>query len=129
MRIRGTLLALCLLAGCDDQQGHSPLPGEADLVKLEQKLGRHPCVGNLDLWERSYRFKRTPGMFSSDNTDFGVIEFHFRKAGTITLVPGSKTVSPDDSESWPDSPSVEALSGRYNVKSGTLSVARCRRLT
>lgn len=102
------------------------MPGDTDLAKLEQKLARHPCIGELDLWERSYRFKRTSGMFSSDSTDFSVIEFHFRRTGTITLVPGSKAVSPDDSENWPDSPSIETLSGRYNVKSGRLSVERCR---
>ena len=126
MRIRGALLGLCLLTACGGDEGHSPLPDPADLARMEKKLERHPCVGDLGLWERTYRFKRNPGMFWSDRTDFAVIEFHFRRAGTISLVAGSKTVLPDDSENWPDSPAVEAFSGGYNVKSGTLSVDRCR---
>src|SRR5690606_9222229 len=89
MRILGALLGLCLLASCSGDEGHSPLPAQSDIARMEAKLARHPCVGDLDRWERSYRYKRNRGMFSSDSTDFSVIEFHFRKAGTITLVPGS----------------------------------------
>lgn len=126
MKIRVAILSMLLLTACDDERNHLPQPLESDLVKLEAKLARHRCVGDLNLWERTYRFKRNPGMLASESTDFSVIEFHFRKAGTITLVPGHKVVNPDDSESWPDSPAVEAVSGIYRIRTGTLNVERCR---
>ena len=128
MRAPILLISGLLLVSCGNDEGHSPLPVEADIEKLEAKLAGHQCVGDLDIWERSYRFHRNPRMLSSDNTDFGVIEFHYRKAGTIVLVPGRNLVNPDDSTSWPDSPAVQALSGRYNIKSGTLSLDSCRPL-
>jgi hypothetical protein len=128
MRIRAALFCVFLLSACGEESEHLPFPGEPDLVKLETKLSRHPCVGNLDDWERTYRFKHKPGTLMSGSTDFGVIEFHFRRAGTITLTPGRKAVSPDDSENWPDSPAVKVLEGNYNIRSGTLSVQRCQRV-
>lgn len=125
MKARITLIGVLMLASCGEETTHSPVPAQSDLSKLEAKLARHPCVGELGTWERSYRFLRTPRMLDPDHIDFGVIEFHFRRAGTITLVPGHRVFTPDDSENWPDSPAVQALSGRYGIKSGTLNVAKC----
>lgn len=125
MKARITLIGALMLASCGEEPSHSPVPAEADRAKLEAKLARHPCVGDLGLWERSYRFLRTPRMLDPDHTDFGVIQFHFRRAGTITLVPGHSVFTPDDSENWPDSPAVQALSGRYSIRSGALNVEKC----
>jgi len=124
-----TLIGAFVLASCSEEATRSPLPNEADLSSLEAKLARHPCVGDLQIWERSYRFLRTPRMLEPDHIDFSVIEFHFRRAGMITVVPGHNVFNPDDSENWPDSPAVQALSGRYSIKSGALNMARCRPLS
>lgn len=126
MRVGLTLSLGILAIGCS-QERHSPMPREADIQRLEARLANHPCVGELDGWERNYRYKRTASAFWTDNTDFSVIEFHFRQAGTITLAPVRRIIGPDNSADWPDSRAIRSVSGVFNTKSGTARLAKCRR--
>lgn len=127
MRVGLPLLVFVFLLACT-RETHSPIPSESDIERLETRLAKHPCVGNLDAWERNYRYKRNASVFWADNTDFAMIEFHFRRAGTITLRPGRRIMGPHDSLDWPDSSAIRSVSGVFNTKSGTTGVKKCRPL-
>lgn len=122
---RGVISLSGLFAlGCSGES-YPPLPAEADIRRLEAKLGQHRCIEGLGNWERNYRFRRVPSMFWAEHTDFGIIQFHFRRAGTVTLRPGRRTIGPAESWDWPDSPSIRSVSGSYNAKSGTVRMQKC----
>lgn len=89
-------------------------------------MSKHPCIGSLDDWERNYRFAMSKRVFwpASDHPNFDVIEFHYRRAGTVKIAPGTKAV-PIAHGDWPDSSSIEAIEGSYVLTSGRLSVGRC----
>ena len=124
MRAGSPLLVYPMLLACGPET-HSPIPSESDIQRLETKLARHPCIGKVDAWERNYRYKRNASVFWSDHQDFSVIEFHFRKAGTMTVAPARRILGPSDSLDWPDSAPIQSLSGVFNAKSGTTRVNKC----
>lgn len=126
--MRAVLLGTAALAaaGCDWQADDPSIPSDSDIARVEAALARHPCVGDLNLWERNYRFSRKSGLLSaySLNPDLDVIEFHLRRAGSITIMPGRNIVrwtAPD----WPDSNTILSLDGQYKLLGGDLSLEEC----
>lgn len=128
MRALSFAVALLLLASCNAHMDDRAVPSADDIARLEARLAEHPCVGDLKDWERSYRFSRKSGLLSpySLNPDLDVIEFHFRRAGTVSIEPGRKVMAPDRSGDWPDSAAVQSLEGRFTITGGALSLSRCK---
>jgi hypothetical protein len=128
--VRSSILifAGAALAGCAPQTDDSSIPPESEIARLEAALSNHPCVGDLNSWERNYRISRKAGwIFSrSINPDLDVIEFHLRKSGTITISSGRKVVRWSENGDWPDSRTVEALDGRYHINGARLSLSGCK---
>ena len=125
--IKMALIALMLLAGCSDDWDKPLVPLDADVDRLEGLLAKQPCVGTLEEWERNYRLgyrpkKLWPGAFEPQ---FDMIEFRFRHTGPISIVAARNIFRVGADQDWPDSPAVRTVTGRYNVKSGTLFVDRC----
>jgi hypothetical protein len=121
------MAALALTAGCNADIDDAAVPPDADIARVELRLAEHPCVRDLDLWERSYRYSRKMGLFTaySLNPDFNVVEFHLRRAGTATIVPGRKVMAHRQSGDWPDGPSIQSLDGRFQLDGGKLLISRC----
>jgi hypothetical protein len=118
---------LLLLAACGTDVDDDAVPAPSDIRRLEQRLSQHPCVGALDQWERNYRFSRKTGFFSpySLNPDLDVIEFHLRRASTITIMPGRHVLKPGPGGDWPDSNPIESVDGRLTLSSGSLRLSGC----
>ena len=126
---RGFALVIVLLCGaCHNGSHDNSVPSAADIDRLEQALATHPCVGSLDQWERNYRFSRKDGLFSSHSLhpDFGVIEFHLRKVGNVSVVAGRKVMPQRPDGDWPDSSPIQSIDGKFTVRNGSLNLAPCR---
>jgi hypothetical protein len=125
----GSIFALLLLA-CSAADDTRSVPRVEDVARLEEKLSSHTCVSDLDVWERNYRFATSRRMFwpQSNYSDLDVIEFHYRRVGTITIVPGRNLIGVSENRDWPDSSSIRTVDGSFVISSGRLSVARCRPL-
>jgi hypothetical protein len=119
--------ALCV-AGCSYAVHDPSTPADQDIRQVEQALAAHPCVGNLDQWERNYRFSRKTGLFSpySLNPDFNIIELHLRRAGTTRIEPGQRVMQWRENEDWPDSSTIRTLDGKFRIEDGMLQMAPCR---
>ena len=123
-------MAICglLLTSCSGGDESGQLPREADIARLEAQLARHPCVGSLDRWERNYRFAVNKGVFAQERQkpNFELIQFHFREAGRVEIAATRNLVPTGDSGAWPESRLIRTLDGVYQVKSGRVSIARCK---
>lgn len=117
-------------AGCNASVNDMDIPSEADIEQVEHRLARHPCVRDLDQWERSYRYSRKVGLLTpySLNPDLNVVEFHLRRAGTVTIIPGRRIIAHTESGDWPDTQSIQSLHGRYDLNGSMLAISRCERL-
>jgi hypothetical protein len=128
--MRTGLIAICALAaaGCFQQVDDPSIPATEDIAELERALARHPCVGDLDGWERNYRFSKRSGLLTpySLNPDFNVIEFHLRRAGTVTIEPGRTVMRWTEGQDWPDTGTTQSVDGRFTVDGSTLEISRCR---
>jgi hypothetical protein len=126
MSIRIAAPALLLLAGCTNIDDDA-VPEASDIQRLEEQLAQHPCVGDLDDWQRNYRFSRKTGLFSpySLDPDLDVIELHLRRARTVTIAPGLNLLPPEAGGNWPDSQAIQTVDGRYRLTDGTLKLAPC----
>ena len=128
MRHRATSLLPCLLlSSCGYGVEDTALPSDADIRNIEAGLSHHRCIGDLTLWERNYRFSRKAGFLTdhSLNPDLDIVEFHLRRVGTITIVPGRNVMTPGPDGDWPDSNPIMSIDGRYQLSSGRLSVGPC----
>ena len=127
MKAPGLAAALLLTTGCSVDVDDSSVPSVGDIERLEAVLSQHPCVGDVNRWERSYRFSRKTGLISdyAFNPDFDVIEFHLRRAGTILIRPRMNVLTPTPGGDWPDSSPIRSVDGRFTLGSGKLTVARC----
>ena len=129
MKLRATSLLLCvLLSGCDYGVDDNALPSDADIQHIEASLSNHDCIGDLSLWERNYRFSRKAGFLAEQSLhpDLDIIEFHLRRAGTITITAGRNVMVPGPGGDWPDSNPITSIDGRYQLSSGALSVGPCK---
>jgi hypothetical protein len=128
MRVR--LLALVLLlAGCHADVDDRTIPSDHEIALLEARLAQQPCIGDLGGWERNYRYSRKRGLLSphSLNPNLDVIEFHFRRAGSVSIEPGLKVLVPDPGGDWPDSAAIQSIEGRFTVSGNSLSLSGCKR--
>lgn len=128
MRLGFALAVLLLCGACRNGSHDNSLPAVADIDRLERSLAAHPCVGALDQWERNYRFSRKDGLFSSHSLhpDFGVIEFHLRRVGNVSVAAGRKVMPQQPDGDWPDSSPIQSIDGKFTVRNGSLSLAPCR---
>lgn len=129
--MRIAVISLLLLAGCNVEADDSAVPSQADIARLEAKLAQHPCIGPVGDWERNYRFSRKSGLFTphSLSPDIDVIEFHLRRAGTITIEPGRQVLMPNEDPDWPDSAAVRVVEGTFKIEGGILNVDTCEPLS
>lgn len=127
MRLFVLALAALVCASCNTSNDDTAVPAASEIDRLERLLARHKCVGRLDAWERYYRFSRKSGLLlgHSLNPDLDVIEFHFRRAGTLTIEPGRHVMAPKPDGDWPDSGPIKTLDGRFKQSSSQLSLRPC----
>ena len=99
-----------------------------DIARLEAKLAKHPCIGDLQQWERNYRFSRKPAFLfpHSINPDLDVIELHLRRVGTVSILPTRNVMVPAPAGDWPDSRPIQSIDGRFTLSSGALALKRCQ---
>ena len=120
--------ALIALAGCAEDPGQPLVPSVGDVARLEALLGRHPCVGTLEEWERNYRLGHQSNRFwpGTFKPEFDVIEFRYRHTGPVSIKAARNIVPVGADHDWPDSPTVRTVTGKFNVRSGRLSLDRCQ---
>ena len=126
MRSAPIILAFVFLGGCY-RENPEAAPSETQVAMVERRLAGHPCVGDLNDWERYYRFAPATGISAyTTRSDLDVIEFHLRRAGTFTIQPGVNVLRRADSDDWPDGRNVYSLDGRFKIVGDGLSISRCR---
>ena len=115
-----------LLTACAAEEDSS-VPSEEQITSVEARLASHPCIGSLESWERNYRYGMSKRMFwpQSDHPNFDVIEFHLRRAGSVSIAPGRSRFSTGSGD-WPDSSSIQSIDGSFVIGSGRLNVGRCK---
>ncbi len=119
------LLVAFLLAGCHREDG-DPVPPSDIVDMVEAKLAGHSCVGDLEGWERNYRFAKPTGFSAyTSQADLGIVEFHLRRAGATTIAPGRNTFG-RHGDDWPESKAIRAIDGRFRLSDGRLSMPACR---
>lgn len=118
-----------LLASCSSGNDEGLMPTDADVARVEGRLAGHPCIGDLNNWERNYRYSTVTGLFTphSLNPDLDIVEFHLRRAGTLTISPGRKILA-SKSADWPDSEDVQTVKGEFKLKGDRLDVRTCERV-
>jgi hypothetical protein len=126
MRTRTVPLVLLLVTGCVAETDNT-VPTPADVDRVEKRLAKHPCIGNLDQWERNYRFSRKRGLFSpySLNPDLDVLDLHLRRVDTISIRPG-RHVWAARHDDWPDSQPIQTIDGRFRLADNSLSLSACK---
>lgn len=129
MRIAHWIAAALLLSACSDGNDTALLSG-AYVDLIEQRLAKHPCIGDLEKWERNYRFAKPTGLSAyTAHADIDIVEFHLRRSGTTTIVPGRNVMRRGESDDWPDGKNIRSIDGRYKIGENRLSLSRCGRLT
>lgn len=128
MRAAACLAAMVTLASCYREDPEA-LPRDEHIAMVEQRLAAHPCVGDLKDWERYYRFAPATGLSAyTTRSDLDVIEFHLRRAGTLTIEPGMRVLRRGESDDWPDGRNVRSLDGRFKIVGSGLSISKCQPL-
>ena len=119
------LTGALLLAACSAGSSDS-IPDEDYIDLIERKLAEHPCVGDLARWERNYRYARPTGISAyTADADFDVIEFHLRRAGTTTIIPGRNVMRRGEVDGWPDGKYIRFIDGRYKIGENRMRLSRC----
>ena len=103
-------------------------PADETIELIERRLESHPCIGNLDQWERNYRFARPGGLTAyTTNVDNGIVEFHLRRSGIVEIRPGRNALRRGDLDDWPDGPYVQSVDGYFDLGAHALSMPRCNK--
>ncbi len=128
VKMLSSALMLVLLGGCNLEIDDKTTPRHEDVERIEAKLFQHACIGDLDQWERNYRYSRKMGLFSpySFQTDFDVVELHLRRAETVTITPGRHVMPPHADDDWPDSSPIQSVDGTFSLGSGALTLSGCK---
>lgn len=115
------------LAACSPGNERSyPLDSHLDLI--EQELEGHPCVGDLNKWERNYRFAKPSGLSAyTAHANFDVIEFHLRLAGSTRVSAGRNVFTRGKKDDWPDGKGIRFIDGSYKIGERSLRMPRCTR--
>ena len=125
MRAAACVLIAAALSGCYREDPEA-LPRDEHIEMVERSLANHPCVGDLNNWERYYRFAPATGLSAyTTRSDLDVIEFHLRRAGALTIEPGLRVLRRGESDDWPDGRNVRALDGRFKIVGSALSISKC----
>ena len=127
MKARAAAVMLLLVSACHGQVEDNATPSPTHVERLERKLAKHPCVGDLTQWERNYRFSRKSGLLSPHALypDLDVIELHLRRVGTVRITPQRNVMTPGPGGDWPDSSPIRSIDGKFTLSSGALKLARC----
>lgn len=113
------------LVGCSTSSDNAT-PDESTIALIEAKLAAHPCISDLNKWERNYRFAKPTGLSAyTANIDHGVVDFHLRRAGTVAILPGRIVLSRHDFGDWPDGPYVQSVDGQFDTRTHALRMPRC----
>lgn len=126
MRVR-SLAAVVLYASAQRGALGAALPSKGQVNTIEIALRDQPCVGNLDGWERRYRFtrKRTPN-FRDGRVDEGTVEFRLRRAGSYNIRTGRMILPPMRVNVLEiDDTPVKMAWGTYAVKTQHLTIDFC----
>jgi hypothetical protein len=114
------LLLASLCVACSSLPGGKPY--ETDIDRLEQALAGQPCPGNLDSWERRYRYRGHREAWV-DDVDERTIQFDFYEAGVSGFVPGRKVVGVWEQMLY-SGPGQIAF-GSFNRETGAVSIDHC----
>jgi hypothetical protein len=118
--------ALVMTLGACAATSSETVPTGQVIDAVEQKLSAHPCIGDLDQWERNYRFAKAGGLSAyTAQADVDVIEFHLRRAGVTTITPGRNVLRRAGVDDWPDGKSIRYIDGRYRLHDQRLSMPAC----
>lgn len=121
-----TCISGALLLGACSGAADQAVPNAGLVNLIEQKLASHQCVGDLSQWERTYRFAKPTGFSAfTAHADIDVIEFHLRRAGTVTVSPGRTILRRGEVDDWPDGKYIRSIDGRYKVGGDALRLSRC----
>ena len=127
MKIRDLTVISLSLIGCSARDDDAA-PNNPTIELIEKKLAVHPCVADLDQWERTYRFAKPSGLSAyATNIDHGIVEFHLRRAGRVDIRPGRNVLRRGDREDWPDGPYVQSVDGQFDLATHALRMPRCSR--
>jgi len=114
-----------LLAACSEGNENS-LPNDFYVNLIERKLAQHPCIGDLSKWERNYRLAKPVGISAyTAHANLDVIEFHLRRAGTTTILPGRNVLRRGEMDDWPDGKYIQFIDGRYRIGGNLMYLSRC----
>jgi hypothetical protein len=115
------------LTGCSTGDNDAA-PPDRIIELIENKLERDPCIGDLDRWERNYRFAGSTGLSAyTAMVDHGIVEFHLRRAGSFAIRPGRQVLRRGEKDDWPDGPYVQSVDGYFDLGTHALSMPRCSR--
>lgn len=100
-------------------------PAAAVIDRIEERLARHPCVGDLARWQRLYSFEMSDRRGAEPaHVDETTVAFMLRQAGVNGFRPVRRVTAP---LVWVnvDDRIYDFVSGSFNVASGKLSVDHC----
>lgn len=125
MKPLGILAAALSLTGCG-QPVEDAVPVDSIIELVEARLATHPCIGDLNAWERNYRFAKSTGYSAyTSHADLDVVEFHLRRAGSTTIAPGRNILRRDDVDDWPDGKGITSIDGRFRMSDKRLTMPPC----
>ena len=119
-------IPLSLIACSTNSDVAAPHDSTIDLI--EAKLADHPCIADLNEWERNYRFAKSSGLSAyTAGVDREVVEFHLRRTGTVEIHPRRNVLRRGDLNDWPDGPYVQSVDGQFDMGTHVLRMPRCNR--
>ena len=102
-------------------------PAVAVIDKLERRLEKEPCIGELSNWQRRYWYGYDEeGPFPAP-VDKGKVEFKLSEAGKFDFVSGRRIVRLDDADAQPmiDDRPYLVVFGRYDTTKEMLTLDGC----
>jgi hypothetical protein len=111
-----SILTAVLLAACS---GDPAGPSVATIERIESRIAKDPCVGDLDRWHREYAFRKAVNR-PADRND---VQIWFTKARSGD--PAGRFVR-ETTDEWPIDDSVtDMVFARYDIRQDRLVLAYC----